>query len=442
MKKRFTAILMIFIFLNLFISYNVNAISLQEVMENIDLEKDDKELDDMNCNGNVLTVERFCEFLQEKYNISFENTNEVNEEFVENNLELFNEFRDYLNKENIVDEFINDSFQEKFEFSNKHENVDYDDLLEDNSILDNEDSNNINESKEILKECIDNEYCTISYIDDNDKYMTDEINLDKYKSYIDNSDDKILVADSSLQNNIISKSVLPNNENYINDEEKIDVLNLENKNADNPLSNIKISVSDLEIAKNNHEELKITFKIDNSLDLKEDKNNLRIYIANNSSNKEILITKDKSLDEYLYLENTTSISGDILKLGKGDTLLDGMYTVILSDEEQEKVRSIGLENLIVKVEAYCNDKSSSAVGYLKEKDTLEENNSGDVKEDESKSSFLAIDSSNKNSDENKNNTKNTLPKTGMFLGSYLILDVGIFMFLLGTFLVKYKKIGN
>ena len=211
-------------------------------------------------------------------------------------------------------------------------------------------------------------------------------------------------------------------------------------NDENNYSDYKVNVLDLEVTKDNNE-LKITFKLDNDLDLKNKNNDLKIYIANNTTNnKEILVTKDKSLNDYLFLKNITSISGEVLKLGKDDTLLDGVYTVILSNEEQQKLNSLGLENLIVKVEAIFNNNSSSVIGYLKKNNIIEDSNSGDV--EESKDSLSIINSNNKDSDTSGNNTESTLPKTGIFLGNYLILEVGVLSVLLGCFLVRCKKIGS
>ncbi|MDO4536042.1 MAG: LPXTG cell wall anchor domain-containing protein [Clostridium perfringens] len=458
MKRKATAILMILIYLNLAISYSVEAISVQEVIDKIYIEKDDKiykEIVDINYEEDILKNQKFYEFLQEEYNISFESTDDVDEDFVEKNLELLNEFVNYLNKEGIMNELVDDSFQEEFENSNREdgENDGYsssfsEEILEDNSILVSENNNSGDESNSIFQEHIDfDESYTISNIEDNDyECINNEINLDKYKSNINNLDDETLVVDDLLQDNIISKSILPyNNKNYINHEEQtgeggneLDLVDLENKKDNNSSSNIKVNISDLEITKNSNEELKITFKIDNDLDLKEDQNDLKIYIGNNTKGKEILLTKNKALNKYLYLENITSISGEILELGKDDTLLGGVYTVILSDEEQKKLKDVGLENLIVKVEADFNNKSSSVVGYLKKEESSYDE---DIKKDEDKNSLSVISSNNNESSvKNSDNAKNTLPKTGVVVNNILVLFGETLLVLLGIFLLKYKKI--
>ena len=135
-----------------------------------------------------------------------------------------------------------------------------------------------------------------------------------------------------------------------------------------------------------------------------------------------------------------SISGSIFKLGKNDALIGGIYTVILSDEEQEDLNSIGLENLVVKVQVTSEDKVNSVVGYLKENSSLE-NRGENISKEKSEDSLLAIDSDNKN-EEKQGGTPNTLPKTGVFLWNYLTLGTGIFMLLLGGMLIRYKKIGS
>lgn len=469
MKKRSIAILMLFIFLNLSISYDVRGITLQDVIlekddvqeakfyeelievneldSNLDYEKQG-ELEGSDYDKYFLELENIYDFLNEYCNTYTEDIHEVYDEVLKKNLDILREAINYLNKKDLED-LINEEIKEKIKF------------------LDHIEFNNIDEIKNILEEIIlyykdtnlgnmesifqetKEEYVIDNELDinirDEDSYYKDAM----YTEYISNlyedeevnESDEMLLASTLLQENTNSKIILNSEarETLEEDELKVREISTEDNGKDEE-NNYSLNISSLQVTKGSNEELKITFKIDNDLDLKNENNDLKVYIGNkNGNNTKILITKDKTLEKYLYLENVTSLSGEALKLGKDDTLLDGMYTVVLSDEEQEKLNGVGLENLVVKVEAIFNNKSSSLVGYLKD-DIIEGSTTGVVEKKGSQEANSIMVNSNNEGDENS--TKDVLPKTGTFLRNYLILVVGILSVLLGSFLIRYKKIGS
>ena len=270
--------------------------------------------------------------------------------------------------------------------------------------------------------------------------MHDEIIYVK-DSYDINEINNSLDIENSIQNVETSEELLSDNRvREVSERDNANIIySADTKNVNKNEESYKVNVSNLEIIKEN-DKLKITFKIDSNLDLKNEKNDLKIYIGNKKMDNKILITKDKNIEKYLYLENITSIFGDILKFGKDDILVDGMYTVILSDEEQKELNSVGLENLIIKAQVNSDNKVSSVVGYLKEEIALENSNLNSLN-DKDETPLLIAESDSEN-EKSQKDIANTLPKTGIFPVNYLSLYVGIFMFLLGSFFIGYKKIDN
>ncbi len=254
--------------------------------------------------------------------------------------------------------------------------------------------------------------------------------MNGYKEGIlkDSDDAKILENNTNLRDNLIN--------NTENDYEKENTVIKEKVNNE-------VNISDLEIIKTSDDSLKINFKIDNDLDLKDNKKDLKIYIASKiTEDRKIIIFKDKSQEKYLLLNDIISLSGKDIALGKDDYLSTGSYTVIFSDDEMKSIKNIGLENIIVKIEADFNDKSSSIIGDLKENnDALESNNNKDASKDiegESKNLLSIIDSGD--SKENEKNTEYKLPKTGIFPSNYLTSGLGILLILQGILMLKKRKI--
>lgn len=465
MKKKYIATLMLFMFLGLIIPYDAYGVSLSDIV--LENDKNETELCEelVEINDNLdygsfqdindleyykyfLELKGIYDFLSEYCDVYSENTQKVEEEVLNENLTILNSLINYLDKNSYLQDLINDEVKEKFEALSENEVINLNeikDILE-NIILFYEDNKEADEVINVFEEIYESkeEYIVGKELntatEDENNYCENSMcteyiyDLGEYENVYEDK--------ANLWKNILNSREVEDNykRKVVSNEEELNILktsaqdNVENKNSD-----YKVNVLDLEITKDNTNKLKITFKIDNDLDLKNENNDLKIYIANNTTgNKEILITKDKTLEKYLYLENVISLSGEALKLGKDDTLLDGVYTVVLSDKEQEQLNGVGLENLIVKVEVIFNSKSSSLVGYLKD-DTIESSSNENIEEKESQESNSITTSTN--NEKNENSNKEVLPKTGIFLGNYLSLAVGILSILLGSFLVGYKKIG-
>ena len=469
MKKRSIAILIIFIFLSLFISYDVQGIILQDIIEEEIQEGENhnklKEInDELNIilgdneikNGDILDYhEYFLEFkrlynlLDENHDIYHKDTEKTDDELFQEDLKALGDILNYLGNIDSLSNEIKERIRSLNErgLSNIYE---IKDILEEvflyykDSGADNEEIYNFEELQEeenigyIEKNIVETE---IGMNDENTYnsilYMEEAESVGEFE----NIDEEKSLDTSNLIKNAINSQDLLNDDvvEEVSYGEDMNIYNINTESTERVKDDYRVNVSNLEIIKDN-DKLKITFKIDNNLDLKKEKNDLKIYIANNKKNNEILITKNKSLEEYLYIEDMASISGSIFKLGKNDALIGGIYTVILSDEEQEDLNSIGLENLVVKVQVTSEDKVNSVVGYLKENSSLE-NRGENISKEKSEDSLLAIDSDNKN-EEKQGGTPNTLPKTGVFLWNYLTLGTGIFMLLLGGMLIRYKKIGS
>lgn len=416
MKKKYRVILVIFMVINILPTCSVKGNNLIEIIDdNIDL----VEIESEKLEHDILKTKDFYKFLLERYNKLSENIDEVNEEIKEE-LEVLNEFLSYLKTIEDINDFKNNNLQdeENIEFYNY-------DLVK--KILNNH--NIVQEYIEFYRTYNDYEFS------ENNKDIDEEdekIEIKEHNFYEECNGD--LQENSSLTDSQIFNGNLSDNaqENIVG-VEKIKALDLQKSSES--LENTKVNVSNLKITNNNHE-FKITFTIDNELNLADEKNNLKIYIANNSSdNKKILITKDKNLDKYVYLENMTNLSGEILKFGKNDKLSEGTYAVIFTKEELENLNNIGLENLVVKVQADSCDASSSEFGYL-EKKNLQTTNKEDVKDSKN-----AKDNEIKSSETKNTETNNkSLPKTGTVFSSYFGLVVGITSIFLGSLLLKFKKV--
>lgn len=439
MKNKFLAILMLFVFSGLFISYDVQGSVLQDAIQKEETKenKDSKELIDIENKSNdslnsdegqdvytleynkyFLELEKLYDLLNEVYDTYINNKNDINNEFLQENLENLKSIISYLDTLDDLDnetkqqiKFLNETeFTNIFEIKNATEKLIL--LCKNNNIFNDKDCNFKDiEDEELKKNLIEKE----TNINIEDKSHSNNLN-DIYNLVEDESDNS---GEESLEivkllNNDIAKTQLDDKEVNENNDEKI----------------YKVNISNLEVLKENNK-LKIAFKIDNSLDLKNEKNNLKIYIANNSMpNKEILITKDKSLDKYLCLENVTSLSGEILRFGKNDILSEGRYSVVLTEDELEKLNNIGLENLVVKVQVDSYDISNSAIGYL-EKDDKEKTNDLKVnKQEEVKVSEV----------KNTETIKKSLPKTGTIFDNFFSLGIGGLSILTGSLLLKFKKV--
>lgn len=445
MKKKSRVIVLLLVFLIFFISNNAlgveieNILEREEVYENKDyeeLQKINNELDDnkeekidiLNYSKCILEIERLYDLLNGDY--SNYNYEEIVDEFLQVNLNDLNDIIRYLNDMHVV----NDEIKEKI--------ID----LNDGKI------NTVYEITDILEKII-LYYTDYKFEEDKcmelnnkesteleDTHMHDEIIYVK-DSYDINEINNSLDIENSIQNVETSEELLSDNRvREVSERDNSNIIySADTKNVNKNEESYKVNVSNLEIIKEN-DKLKITFKIDSNLDLKNEKNDLKIYIGNKKMDNKILITKDKNIEKYLYLENITSISGDILKFGKDDILVDGMYTVILSNEEQKELNSVGLENLIIKAQVNSDNKVSSVVGYLKEEIALENSNLNSLN-DKDETPLLIAESDSEN-EKSQKDIANTLPKTGIFPVNYLSLYVGIFMFLLGSFFIVYKKIDN
>ncbi|WP_058993370.1 hypothetical protein [Sarcina ventriculi] len=445
MKKKSRVIVLLLVFLIFFISNNAlgveieNILEREEVYENKDyeeLQKINNELDDnkeekidiLNYSKCILEIERLYDLLNGDY--SNYNYEEIVDEFLQVNLNDLNDIIRYLNDIHVV----NDEIKEKI--------ID----LNDGKI------NTVYEITDILEKIIlyytDYKFEEDKCMELNNKestelentHMHDEIIYAK-DSYDINEINNSLDVENSIQNVETSEELLSDNRvRKVSERDNSNIIySADTKNVNKNEESYKVNVSNLEIIKEN-DKLKITFKIDSNLDLKNEKNDLKIYIGNKKMDNKILITKDKNIEKYLYLENITSISGDILKFGKDDILVDGMYTVILSDEEQKELNSVGLENLIIKAQVNSDNKVSSVVGYLKEEIALENSNLNSLN-DKNETPLLIAESDSEN-EKSQKDIANTLPKTGIFPVNCLSLYVGIFMFLLGSFFIGYKKIDN
>lgn len=445
MKKKSRVIVLLLVFLIFFISNNAlgveieNILEREEVYENKDyeeLQKINNELDDnkeekidiLNYSKCILEIERLYDLLNGDY--SNYNYEEIVDEFLQVNLNDLNDIIRYLNDIHVV----NDEIKEKI--------ID----LNDGKI------NTVYEITDILEKIIlyytDYKFEEDKCMELNNKestelentHMHDEIIYAK-DSYDINEINNSLDIENSIQNVETSEELLSDNRvKEVSERDNSNIIySADTKNVNKNEESYKVNVSNLEIIKEN-DKLKITFKIDSNLDLKNEKNDLKICIGNKKMDNKILITKDKNIEKYLYLENITSISGDILKFGKDDILVDGMYTVILSDEEQKELNSVGLENLIIKAQVNSDNKVSSVVGYLKEEIALENSNLNSLNDKDE--TPLLIAESNSENEKSQKDIANTLPKTGIFPVNCLSLYVGIFMFLLGSFFIGYKKIDN
>ena len=421
MKKKSRVIVLLLVFLIFFISNNAlgveieNILEREEVYENKDyeeLQKINNELDDnkeekidiLNYSKCILEIERLYDLLNGDY--SNYNYEEIVDEFLQVNLNDLNDIIRYLNDIHVV----NDEIKEKITD------------LNDGKI------NTVYEITDILEKIIlyytDYKFEEDKCMELNNKestelentHMHDEIIYAK-DSYDINEINNSLDIENSIQNVETSEELLSDNRvKEVSERDNSNIIySADTKNVNKNEESYKVNVSNLEIIKEN-DKLKITFKIDSNLDLKNEKNDLKIYIANKKMDNKILITKDKNIEKYLYLENITSISGDILKFGKDDVLVDGMYTVILNDEEQKELNSVGLENLIIKVQVNSDNKVSSVVGYLKEEIALENSNLNSLN-DKNKTPLLIAESDSKN-EKSQKDIANTLPKTGILPVNY------------------------
>ena len=450
-KKGSFFLLMIPIFLNLAMPYEVKAINLKEIItkDNLSKSKENKimkPVDENNLDDNLVFEEKYDD-VQEDCNIYFQ---DMEKEYYSSIIDEKHEAIDSGDDiKNIEDSFF-------LQGDNQSEDRD--------NVLDSEEQNKIyRESEE----------------DGKDKILIDELKIlwDETQN-----DDLFIIQNNELEaSNIIeyekvegennNKKDLSNN---VNDEEigislsafyeeekdaKDNILNsnigarsiLDNKNLEtteiiSELRETSLKLSDLEITKDDNENLKVTFKMDNDLDLKDDKQDLKVYIADNTTqSKKVIISKDKSEEKYLTLDGVTDLSGKNVTLGKDDYLSKGNYTVIFSSEEMNRLKNIGLENLVLKVEADFNGKTKSIIGVLKDSDALEESDileddGENIKENENKNSLLSVvDSDNKNK-ENKDNTESILPKTGMLINNFLIISVGVLFILSGVLELKKSKI--
>lgn len=355
MKKKSRVIVLLLVFLIFFISNNAlgveieNILEREEVYENKDyeeLQKINNQLDDnkeekidiLNYSKCILEIERLYDLLNGDYtNYNYE---EIVDEFLQVNLNDLNDIIRYLNDIHVV----NDEIKEKITD------------LNDGKI------NTVYEITDVLEKIIlyytDYKFEENECMELNNKESTELEDTDMHDgmiytkdSYDINEINNSLDIENSIQNVETSEELLSDNRiREVSERNDSDIIySADTKNVNKNEESYKVNVSNLEIIKEN-DKLKITFKIDSNLDLKNEKNDLKIYIANKKMDNKILITKDKNIEKYLYLENITSISGDILKFGKDDVLVDGMYTVILNDEEQKELNSVGLENLIIKVQ--------------------------------------------------------------------------------------------
>lgn len=475
MKKKCMTIFILSMFLGLISPYNVygdsiSSIILDKSKEEIEVYKELTEIKEINTYLNydefenikdleyyqwLLKIKEIDYFLDEYYS-NYDDKSEIDKEILNENLTILNNIINYLDEnfysQDLIENGIKDKIENLNENLNENQVVDFyeiKDILQ-NIILsykNHEDyiDNIFQENKEFQEEYIeDKEIDEIIKTGDNYcegiMYTEDICDLDGSENI--NDGEETLIETDLSQNILSTREIVGSYKGEdVSIKEELNILkaNIQDS-AENKDVDYKVNALDLEVTKDSNNKLKITFKIDSDLDLKNENNDLKIYIGNKSGNNtEILIIKNKTLDKYLYLENVTNLSGGALKLGKDDTLLDGVYAVILSDEEEEKLRDVGLENLVIKVEAIFNNKPSSLVGYLKG-NTMEGSSSEDIQEKESEESNSIITSTN--NEKSESSVKDVLPKTGMFLERYLILVVGILSILLGSFLVRHKKIGS
>ena len=283
MKKKSRVIVLLLVFLIFFISNNAlgveieNILEREEVYENKDYEElqeinneldDNKEekIDILNYSKCILEIERLYDLLNGDY--SNYNYEEIVDEFLQVNLNDLNDIIRYLNDIHVV----NDEIKEKI--------ID----LNDGKI------NTVYEITDILEKIIlyytdykfEEDKCmelnNKESIELEDTHMHDEIIYTK-DSYDINEINNSLDIENSIQNVETSEELLSDNRvREVSERNNSNIIySADTKNVNKNEESYKVNVSNLEIIKEN-DKLKITFKIDSNLDLKNEKNDLKIYI--------------------------------------------------------------------------------------------------------------------------------------------------------------------
>ena len=292
MKKKSRVIVLLLVFLIFFISNNAlgveieNILEREEVYENKDYEElqeinneldDNKEekIDILNYSKCILEIERLYDLFNGDY--SNYNYEEIVDEFLQVNLNDLNDIIRYLNDIHVV----NDEIKEKI--------ID----LNDGKI------NTVYEITDILEKIIlyytdykfEEDKCmelnNKESIELEDTHMHDEIIYTK-DSYDINEINNSLDIENSIQNVETSEELLSDNRvREVSERNNSNIIySADTKNVNKNEESYKVNVSNLEIIKEN-DKLKITFKIDSNLDLKNEKNDLKIYIGNKKMDNKI-----------------------------------------------------------------------------------------------------------------------------------------------------------